>query len=88
LQAAELRELVDKLDRILAHQRLPSGNSNLGYAFFQGKGSEAENLFIAQNLRVAELRNPFLGHTVPASEVTAVRDGDPQIIDSAVMKIN
>jgi hypothetical protein len=37
---------------------------------------------------VAELRNPLLGHAVTASEVAAVRDGDSQIINPAVMKID
>lgn len=36
---------------------------------------------------MTELGNPFLGHTVTTAKVAAVGDGNPQIIDSAVMEI-
>jgi hypothetical protein len=36
---------------------------------------------------MTELRDPFLGHTVMATEVATVCDGNTQIIDSSVVEI-
>jgi hypothetical protein len=36
---------------------------------------------------MAELGNPFFGHAIMTTEVTAVCDRDSQIIDSSVVKI-
>jgi hypothetical protein len=80
--------MVDQLNRVFADQGLPSGYPDFGYPPAGRDGGDPEDLFIPQNFGVAELRNPFLGHAVPAAEIAAVGNGNPEIIDFPVVGVD
>ena len=80
-------ELVDELDSILTHQRLTPGDTDFGNAFFRSQRGQTVDFLVAEDFRMAERRDPLLGHAVLTTEVATIRNGDSQVINPPVMGV-
>jgi hypothetical protein len=82
-----LVQLPDESMDTFADQRLPAGNPDLADAELNRNSDEAENFLIAQDLIMRQDGNLIAGRTVLAPEITSIRNGNTQVIQSSVAGI-
>ena len=78
--------LEEKLN-ILFNERFASGQPYLCDTKFSAHLDEPYDLFVPKYLRMGDI-GKFFVYAIPASEVTPVGDGDPDIIDNPVILIH
>jgi hypothetical protein len=73
--------LVDKSANAPAHQWFAAGKTKLAKSSFDGCSDNGQDFFIAEDLGMFEEPLNTTGHTVKATLVAPIGDGDSQIID-------
>ena len=74
----------DELGKLVTEQRLASGQPQLVYPQSREDAHQAVDLFEGENGVTGQPGILLFRHTVPATHVAAVRDGDPQRLKRAV----
>ena len=88
LHTVDLPERADEVRQSFAYQRLAAGELEFRDAEGDEDAADAQQLLIAQDLRVRQPLDALLGHTVGATKRAAIRDGDAEIVNVSAERIN
>src|SRR5713101_6431470 len=86
-KADDLRDLPDKIDNAAAGKRFAAGDSYFRHAEIRGDADEAQGFLVSQNLFARQPLLELLRHTIGATLVTTVGDGDAQVRNAMSMSI-
>lgn len=82
-----IMEGLDKGEKALPDKGLSAGEPDLSDSHFPKNREERKQLLVAENLIVGDPWNALFRHTVPATEVTTIRNGDPHVVQLSTMGI-
>src|SRR5437016_6578914 len=83
MDARDAPDFFDKNGKLLPHQGLAAGEADFGYTELGEEMGKTRNLLEGEELMLIEPDHSLFRHTIPASEIAPVGNGNAEVINLA-----